>query len=167
MLCLISDLLPSVDAATEQSVDVFTAVVHEATDEPVITEDDAGHLGNVLPAFVVTDIATVIHQARHEVTLPQLLGSTFFNLHMGQEVRPGQVIELQQSKEQQNCHYLRNGGLANLHGHRFKLWVGGKVQFVVPQQLSDRRWTNEGSLVWDGPSCPPWWTVSRGYCCRH
>lgn len=135
MLCLTSDLLPSVDAATEESVDVFTAVVHEATDEPVIAEDDAGHLGNVLPALVVTDVATVIHQAGHEVTLPQLLSSTFFNLHMGQEVKSDQVIELQQSKEQQNCHHLRDGGLANLQGHRFKLWVGGQVQFVVPQQL--------------------------------
>lgn len=109
MLCLTSDLLPSVDAATEESVDVFTAVVHEATDEPVIAKDDAGHLGNILPALVVTDIATVIHQAGHEVTLPQLLSSTFFNLQMGQKVRLGEVIELQQSKEQKNCHHLRNG----------------------------------------------------------
>lgn len=135
MLGLTSDLLPSVDAATEECVDVFTAVVHEATDEPVIAEDDAGHLGNVLPALVVTDVATVIHQAGHEVTLPHLLSSTFFNLHIGQEVRPGQVIELQQSKERQNCHHLSDSRLANLHGHRFKLWVGGQVQFVVPQQL--------------------------------
>lgn len=98
MPCLTSDLVPSVDAATEQRVDVFVAVVHEATDEPIIAEDDAGHLGNVLPALVVTDVATVIHQAGHEVTLPQLLGSTFFNLDTGQEVRSGGVIELQEWK---------------------------------------------------------------------
>lgn len=34
---------------------------------------------------------------------------------------------------------LRDGGLADLHSYRLKLWVGGQVQFVVPQQLQDGR----------------------------
>ena len=84
-----SDLLPGADAAAEQGVDVVATVVHEAADELVVAEDDAGHLGHVLPALVLADVATVIHQAGNEVALPQLLPSTFFDLHTGQEVRAG------------------------------------------------------------------------------
>lgn len=82
-------LLSSADAAAAQGVDVFAAVVHEAADQPVIAEDDAGHLGDVLLALVVADVATVIHQAGHQVALPQLLCSTFFNLKEGQNTASG------------------------------------------------------------------------------
>lgn len=76
----LSDLLSGADAAAAQSVDVIAAVVHEAAYKPVVAEDDAGHLGDVLVALVVADVATVIHQAGHQVAFPQLLCSTFFNL---------------------------------------------------------------------------------------
>lgn len=33
---------------------------------------------------------------------------------------------------------LRDGRLADLHGYRLKLGVGGQVQLVVPQQLEER-----------------------------
>lgn len=76
-----SHLLPCADAAAAERIDVITAVVHEATDEPVVAEDNACHLGDVLFALVFADVATVIHQAGHDVALPQLLCSTFFNLN--------------------------------------------------------------------------------------
>lgn len=75
-----SHLVSSADATTAQGIDIITAVVHEATDQSVVAEDDTGHLGDVLLALVVTDVAAVIHQARHQVALPQFLSRTFFNL---------------------------------------------------------------------------------------
>lgn len=50
-----------VDAAAAQVVDVFFTFVHEAADQSVVTEDDAGHFGDVLVALVLADVATVIH----------------------------------------------------------------------------------------------------------
>lgn len=78
--CAASHLLPCADAAAAQRVDVVAAAVHEATDEAVVAEDDAGHLCDVLLAVVVADVAAVVHQAGHQVALAQLLGSTLFNL---------------------------------------------------------------------------------------
>lgn len=75
-----SHLLSRADAAAVQRVDVVMAAVHEAADEPVVAEDDGGHLGDVLLAVVVADVPTVVHQAGHQVALAQLLGGTFFNL---------------------------------------------------------------------------------------
>lgn len=69
-----------------QSVDVFAALIHEAADQPVVTEDDAGHLGDVLVTLVVADVASVVHQAGHQIALPQLLRSTFFNLDKDQSL---------------------------------------------------------------------------------
>lgn len=34
---------------------------------------------------------------------------------------------------------LSNGALADLHGHRLKLWVRGQIKFVVPQKLVETR----------------------------
>lgn len=76
----VSHLLSSADAATVQDVDVVTTLVHEAADEAVVAEDDAGHLGDVLVTLVLADVATVIHQAGDQVALPSLLHSTLFNL---------------------------------------------------------------------------------------
>lgn len=63
-----------------QCVDVVVTFVHEAADEPVIAEDDGGHLSDVLIAVVLTDVATVIYQTGHKVALPLLLLGTFLNL---------------------------------------------------------------------------------------
>lgn len=54
-------LVSYVDAAAAQVVDVFFTFVHEAADQSVVTEDDAGHFGDVLVALVLADVATVIH----------------------------------------------------------------------------------------------------------
>lgn len=78
-----SHLLPHADAAAVQRVDVLAAAVREAADEAEVAEDDAGHLGDVLLAVVVADVAAVVHQAGHQVALAQLLGSAFFNLAIG------------------------------------------------------------------------------------
>lgn len=48
-----------------QGVDVLSTLVHEPADEAIVTEDDAGHLRDVLVALVLCDVPTVIHQARH------------------------------------------------------------------------------------------------------
>lgn len=56
-----SHLLSHADAAAAQRVDVVTAAVHEAADEPVVAEDDGGHLGDVLLAVVVADVPAVVH----------------------------------------------------------------------------------------------------------
>lgn len=66
------DLVSYVDAAAAQAVDIFFAFVHEATDQPVVAEDDAGHLGDILVTLVLTDVNTVIHQAGHQVAPPSL-----------------------------------------------------------------------------------------------
>ena len=73
-------LLSSADAATVQRVDVLAAFVHEAADEPEVAEDYGGHLGDVLVALPLTDVATVIHQAGHQVALALLLLCAFFDL---------------------------------------------------------------------------------------
>lgn len=67
-----TDLVSYIDAAAAQAVDVLFTFVHEATDQPVVAEGDAGHLGDVLVTLVLTDVATVIHQAGHEVAPPTL-----------------------------------------------------------------------------------------------
>jgi len=59
-------LFPGSDAAAFQEVDVSLAVVHEAADQPVIAEDNGCHLGDVLMALVLRDVASVIHQTRHQ-----------------------------------------------------------------------------------------------------
>lgn len=91
LLVFASHLLSCADAAAAQSVDVVATLVHEAADQPVVAEDDAGHLGDVLVALVVADVAAVIHQAGHQVALPQLLRRTFFNLN--EEHRQRRVVE--------------------------------------------------------------------------
>lgn len=73
-------LVSHVDAATAQVVDIIFAFVHEAADKPVVTEDDTGHLGDVLVALVLTDVVAVIHQTRHQVALPPLHFITFLYL---------------------------------------------------------------------------------------
>lgn len=78
--CTWAHLLSSVDASTVQFVDVVLALVHEAADQPVIAEDDAGHLGDVLAALVLGDVGAVFYQTRHQVTLPTLLTRTLLNL---------------------------------------------------------------------------------------
>lgn len=80
-----------VDAATVQVVDVFFTFVHEATDQSVVTEDDTGHLGDVLVALVLADVATVIHQAGDEVAPPTLLLVTLLYLKVPQ-VRGGELL---------------------------------------------------------------------------
>lgn len=74
-------LLSGADAAAVQSIDVIVTLGHEAADQPVVAEYDARHLGDVLVALVVADVPTVIHQAGHQVALPQLLRCTFFDLN--------------------------------------------------------------------------------------
>lgn len=74
-------LLSGADAATFQHVDVIATLAHEAADQPVVTENNGGHLGDVLVALVVGDVATVIYKAGNQVTFPQLLRGTFFNLN--------------------------------------------------------------------------------------
>ncbi len=44
-----------------QFVDVVLALVHEAADQPVIAEDDAGHLGDVLVTLVLGDVGAVLY----------------------------------------------------------------------------------------------------------
>lgn len=68
------------DTATAQRVDILATLVHEAADQTVVAEDDAGHFVDVLVALVVADVAAVIHQTGHQEAFPQLLGCTFFNL---------------------------------------------------------------------------------------
>jgi hypothetical protein len=76
-----SHLLAGRYAATVQAVDVLATIVHEATDEAVVAEHDAGHLGDVLVALVLRDVAAVIHQAGNQVALSSLLCRTFFYLN--------------------------------------------------------------------------------------
>ena len=76
----LSHLVSHVDAAAVQAVDVFFTFVHEAADQPVVAEDDAGHLGDVLVALVLADVAAVIHQAGHQVAPPPLLLVTLLYL---------------------------------------------------------------------------------------
>lgn len=66
-----------------QGVDILATFVHEATDEAVVTEHNAGHLDDVLVALVLCDVTAVIHQAGHQVALPSLLRCTFFYLKEG------------------------------------------------------------------------------------
>lgn len=68
-----SYLVSNVDAAAVPVVDVLFTFVHEAADQSVVAEDDAGHLGDVLVALVLADVAAVIHQAGHQVAPPPLL----------------------------------------------------------------------------------------------
>ena len=55
-------LVSHVDTAAAQAVNIFFAFVHEAADQSVVTEDDTGHLGDVLVALVLADVVAVIHQ---------------------------------------------------------------------------------------------------------
>ena len=73
-------LLSYIDTAAVHGVDVLFALVHEATDEAVVTEDDAGHLSDVLVALVLADVGPVIHQAGHQEPLPPLLLVALFDL---------------------------------------------------------------------------------------
>lgn len=50
------------NAATFQEIDVSLAVIHEATDQPIITEDNGCHFSDVLMTLVLGDVASVIHQ---------------------------------------------------------------------------------------------------------
>lgn len=70
------------DAAAAQCVDVVFALVHEAADEPVVTEDDAGHLGDVLVALVLADVAAVVDQAGDQVAPPSLFLLALLDLEM-------------------------------------------------------------------------------------
>lgn len=73
-------LLSGTYAATVQCVDVIPTLVHEATDQPEVAEDNGGHLSNVLVTLIIRDVATVIHQTGHQVAFAELLCRTFFNL---------------------------------------------------------------------------------------
>lgn len=72
--------MSNIDASTAQAVDVFFTLVHEATDQPVVTEDYTGHLGDVLVTLVLADVATVINQAGHQVAPAPLLLVTLLEL---------------------------------------------------------------------------------------
>ncbi len=76
----LSHLVSYVDAAAVQVVDVFFAFVHEAADQSVVAEDDTGHLGDVLVALVLANVAAVIYQAGHQVAPPSLLLIALFYL---------------------------------------------------------------------------------------
>lgn len=54
-------LLPRGDAPTAQLVDVLSALVHEAADQPVVAEHYTGHLGDVLVTLVLGDVGAVVH----------------------------------------------------------------------------------------------------------
>lgn len=69
-----------IDAAAAQVIDVLFTFVHEATDQSVVAEDDAGHFGDVLVTLVLADVATVIHQAGHQVAPSPLLLVTLLYL---------------------------------------------------------------------------------------
>lgn len=75
-------LLSYVDAPAAQAVYILFAFIHEATDESVVAEDDAGDLGDVLVALVLADVASVIHQAGHQVSPPSLLLVTLLYLQV-------------------------------------------------------------------------------------
>lgn len=70
------------DAATAQRVDVVFALVHEAADESVVAEDNAGHLGDVLVALVLADVAAMVHQAGDQVAPPPLFLIALLDLEM-------------------------------------------------------------------------------------
>lgn len=82
-------LLPHIDASAVQQVDVLLAFVHESTDESVVTEDDAGHLGDILVTLVLADVATVIHQARYKVAPPSffVVALLYLQVHWGGGVK--------------------------------------------------------------------------------
>lgn len=71
------------NAPTFQNVDVIFTVIHEATDQTVITENDGCHLGDVLVTLVLSDVASVIHQAGNQVTFSNWFISTLFDLLKG------------------------------------------------------------------------------------
>lgn len=75
-------------ASTVQVVDVVFTFVHEATDQPIVTEDDASHLCDVLVTLVLADVATVIHQAGHQVAFPPLLLITLLYLKVSTYNKP-------------------------------------------------------------------------------
>lgn len=50
------------NAATFEEIDVSFAVIHEATDQTIITEDNGCHFSDVLMALVLSDVASMIHQ---------------------------------------------------------------------------------------------------------
>lgn len=68
------------DASTLQGVDVFSAIIHKAAYEPIVAEDDAGHLGDVLMTLAFCDVSTVVHQAGHQIAFPSLLICALFQL---------------------------------------------------------------------------------------
>lgn len=63
-LCF-AHLLTSVNTPTMQCVDVVLAAVHKATNEPVVTKDDGGHLCDVLIALVFSYVGAMIYQTGH------------------------------------------------------------------------------------------------------
>lgn len=73
-------LFSKTDTATFQNVDIIFAVIHEATNQTVITENDSCHFGNVLVTLIFSYVASVIHQAGNHVTFTNWFFSTFFNL---------------------------------------------------------------------------------------
>lgn len=73
-------LFTKTDTATFQNVDIIFAVIHEATNQTVITENDSCHFGNVLVTLIFSYVASVIHQAGNHVTFTNWFFSTFFNL---------------------------------------------------------------------------------------
>lgn len=70
-----------IDAPTVQAVDVLLTLVREATDESVVTENDASHLSHILVTLIIADVATVIHQAGHQVAPSPLLLIALLNLN--------------------------------------------------------------------------------------
>jgi len=78
---------PRPQAAAVQCVDGAPAGVREAADQPVVAEHDARHLGDVLVALVVAHVATVIHQAGHQVAPPPLLLAALLYLRRSEGTR--------------------------------------------------------------------------------
>lgn len=95
--------MSDVDAAAAQAVDVFFTFVHEAADQSVVAEDDAGHLGDVLVTLVLADVATVIHQAGHQVAPPSLLLVTFLYLKVSDTRRVFNRIRIVLSRSLTVC----------------------------------------------------------------
>lgn len=77
----LSHLMSHIDAPTVQAVDVLLTLVREATDESVVTENDASHLSHILVTLIIADVATVIHQAGHQVAPSPLLLIALLNLN--------------------------------------------------------------------------------------
>lgn len=69
-----------VDAAAAQVIYILSAFIHEATDQSVVAENNAGDLGDVLVALILADVASMIHEAGHQIASPSFLLITLLYL---------------------------------------------------------------------------------------